>query len=196
MGGTGQNDNMVTSSEIAKLIGKTTKTVQDLTNNGILPAEENQSGKKVLRKYDKYKTIRAYIGYIEERAAKKNGSDKEQKKIQVELETKKAKLRMAQMQLDELEGRMHLSEDVESMTNDLILCVRSSLLAVPGLLAVDLAEISDASEISARLSETVYGILNDLSKYRYDQKEYKKRARERKGWFNSEQDKDGKQEKD
>jgi len=181
-GDTGGQGSMVTSSEIAKLIGKTTKTVQDLTNNGILPAVETKNGKRVSRKYDKYETIRAYIRYVEERALKKNGTDKEQEKLQVEVETKKTRLKMFQLQLEELEGRLHASEDVESMTDDLVLCVRSSLLAVPGQLAVDLAEMSDATEVSARLLETVCGILDDLSNYKYDRKAYEKRARERKGW--------------
>ncbi len=181
-GDTGGQGSMVTSSEIAKLIGKTTKTVQDLTNNGILPAVETKNGKRVSRKYDKYETIRAYIGYVEERALKKNGTDREQEKLQVEVETKKTRLKMFQLQLEELEGRLHASEDVESMTDDLVLCVRSSLLAVPGQLAVDLAEMSDATEVSARLLETVCGILDDLSNYKYDRKAYEKRARERKGW--------------
>ncbi len=184
-GDTGGQGSMVTSSEIAKLIGKTTKTVQDLTNNGILPAVETKNGKRVSRKYDKYETIRAYIGYVEERALKKNGTDREQEKLQVEVETKKTRLKMFQLQLEELEGRLHASEDVESMTDDLVLCVRSSLLAVPGQLAVDLAEMSDATEVSARLLETVCGILDDLSNYKYDPKAYGKRVRERKGWTDS-----------
>lgn len=183
-----QNGHMVPSSEIAKLIGKTAKTVQNLTNDGVLPCVETENGKRVSRKYDKYKTIRAYIEYIEERSAEKNGGDQEREKGRVEVEIKKTKLRMEQLRLDELEGRMHLSEDVEAMTMDLVLYMRSNLLVMPGRLAVDLAEISDASEISERINNEVCEILEDMSKYKYDPEEYKRRARERRGWINNNQD--------
>lgn len=183
MGGKGKDGDLVSSSEIAKLIGKTVKTVQDLTNNGVLPAEEQQNGKRVLRKYDKYMAIQAYIRHVEERAAKKNGGGKEQEKNQVEVDIKRTKLRMAELQLEELEGKVHLAEDVESFTDDLVLCVRANLLAMPGRLAVPLAEMGDASEVSSRIHEEVCAILEDLAGYEYDPKEYKKRARERQGWF-------------
>ncbi len=183
MGDKGENGNMVTSSEIAKLIGRTVRTVQDLTNSGVLPVKEERSGKRVSRKYDKYAAIQAYIRHVEERAEKKNGGGKEQEKNQVEIDIKRTKLRMAELQLEELEGKVHLAEDVESFTNDLVLCVRANLLAMPGRLAVPLAEMGDASEVSSRIHEEVCAILEDLANYEYDPKEYKKRARERQGWF-------------
>lgn len=183
MGGKGPDGDMVSSSEIAKLIGKTIKTVQDLTNNGVLPAVETKNGKRVTRKYNKYMAMQAYIRHVEERAAKKNGDGKEQEKSQVEIDIKRTKLRMAELQLEELEGKVHLAEDVESLTDDLVLCVRANLLAMPGRLAVPLAEMGDASEVSARIQEEVCMILEDLANYEYDPKEYKKRARERQGWF-------------
>lgn len=183
-----QNGCMVSSSEIAKLIGKTVKTVQNLTNDGILPCVETENGKRVSRKYDKYETIRAYIEYIEERSAEKNGGEQDREKGKVEIDIKKTKLRMEKLRLYELEGRMHSSKDVEDMTTDLVLNVRSNLLAMPGRLAVELAGISDASEISERINCEVCEILEDMSNYKYDPEEYKKRIRERQGWINDNQD--------
>jgi len=95
---------------------------------------------------------------------------------------------MAELELMELEGKMHRSEDVEAMTTDLILNIRSMLLALPGLLAVDLAEISNPAEVSERIKEAVYDILEELSNYKYDPKEYQKRVRERQGWENEQED--------
>lgn len=185
--GNPQNDIFVTSTEIAKLIGKTNKTVQDLTREGILPAIETEKRIRVSRRYNKYETVKAYIKFVEERAAKRSGAGMEDEKLQVEIEIKKTKLKMEQIRLDELEGRMHAAEDVESMTTDLALCIRSNLLAMPGQLAVDLVGINDAAEISAIIQKTVYDILNDLANYEYDPKEYEKRVRERQGWLKDEQ---------
>lgn len=181
-----QRDIMVTSTEIAKLIGKTNKTVQDLTRDGVLPAVETKNKTRVSRKYNKYETIQAYIDFIEERAKKQNGGDKEKEKLQVEIDIKKTKLKVEELKLGELESRMHAAEDVEAMTDDLVLNIRSDLLALPGRLAVDLAEVKDASEIAERIQNEVYEILEDLSNYEYDKGKYEKRVRERKNWTNKE----------
>lgn len=186
-GKTEQMEGMVTSSEIAKLIGKTSRTVQQLTSDGILPTVEVRNKTRVSRKYDRYKTIQAYIKHIEQKASEKNGSDKEQERLDVEIETKKIKLRINQMQLEELEGRMHSAKDVEEMTTDLVLCIRSSLLSMPGQLATEMAQISDAQEASCKITEAVYTILNELADYKYNPEEYRKRVRKRQGWLNNEQ---------
>lgn len=184
---TEQTEGMVTSSEIAKLIGKTSRTVQQLTSDGILPTVEVKNKQRVSRKYDQYKTIQAYIKYVEKKAAEKNGTEKEQEKLDIEIETRKAKLRMTQIQLEEMEGRMHAAKDVEDMTTDLILCIRSNLLAMPGQLAMEVAQINDTAEVSVKISEAVHDILEELAGYKYDPEEYKKKVRERQGWLNDEQ---------
>lgn len=187
MGKTEQTTDMVTSTEIAKLIGKTSRTVQQLTSDGILPTMEVKNKTRVSRKYDKYKTVQAYIKHVEQRAAEKNGTEKEQERLDIEIDIKKTKLRMEQLKLEEMEGRMHSAKDVEDMTTDLVLCVRSNLLSMPGQLAVEIAQITDASEASAKLSEAVYSILEELTGYEYNPEEYKKRVRERQGWLTDEQ---------
>lgn len=187
MGKTEQTTDMVTSTEIAKLIGKTSRTVQQLTSDGILPTMEVKNKTRVSRRYDKYKTVQAYIKHVEQRAAEKNGTEKEQERLDTEIDIKKTKLRMEQLKLEEMEGRMHSAKDVEDMTTDLVLCVRSNLLSMPGQLAVEIAQITDASEASAKLSEAVYSILEELTGYEYNPEEYKKRVRERQGWLTDEQ---------
>ena len=76
---------------------------------------------------------------------------------------------------------MHRAEDVESMTTDLCLAIRSALLALPGRLATDMAEIDDPSLIATRVKEEVADILEELSNYRYDEKKYRERVQERRG---------------
>ena len=76
---------------------------------------------------------------------------------------------------------MHRSEDVEAMTTDLCLAIRSTLLALPGRLATDLADIDDPAQVSTRIKEEVTDILEELSGYRYDEKKYQERVQERRG---------------
>ena len=92
------------------------------------------------------------------------------------------KAELADMELKELRGEMHRSEDVEAMTTDLVFTIRSMMLALPGRLAIDLAKITKPAEISERIKQEVYAILLELSNYKYDAAAYKKRVRDRQGW--------------
>ena len=93
---------------------------------------------------------------------------------------------MAELELRELQGSLHAAEDVENMTTDLVLVIRSSFLALPGKVSAELSEMTDARDVSERLKVEVFDILKDLSTYEYDPDEYRKRVRERKGWFRDE----------
>lgn len=174
---------------IAKLFQVTVRRIQQLTQEGVLQTVEVTEGNRKLRRYDLMPTIQAYIKYLSDKAygreQKESVTDKEEAKLQAEVDIKRAKARIAQLELDELEGRMHSAEDVEAMTTDLCLAVRSALLSMPGQLAVDVAEVTDAAEISEIIKSTVNDILDELSRYEYNPEEYRRRVRERQGWFES-----------
>lgn len=178
--------NLQDSKVIAKLFQVTVRRIQQLTQEGILETVEIKRGKCTLRRYDAVPTIQAYIKYLGDKAygrEQKGSTDKEEEKLQAEIDMKKAKARIAELELDELEGRMHSADDVEAMTTDLCLAVRSALLSMPGQLAVDVAESTDAAEISEIIKAAVNDILDELSRYEYDPGEYRRRVRERQGWL-------------
>ena len=56
------------------------------------------------------------------------------------------------------------------------------ILALPGRLAMDIAEVSNANEASAMIRKECHAILNELAQYQYDPEEYRRRVRERIGW--------------
>ena len=177
---------------IAKLFQVTVRRIQQLTQDGVLQTVEVTEKGRKLRRYDLMPTIQAYIKYLSDKAygreQKESITDKEEEKLQAEADLKKAKAKIAQLELAELEGRMHSADDVESMTTDLCLAVRSALLSMPGQLAVDVAEITDAAEISEIIKKTVNDILDELSRYEYNPDEYRRRVRERQGWLASHSD--------
>ncbi len=177
---------------IAKLFQVTVRRIQQLTQEGILATVEIKEGNRTLRRYDLMPTIQAYIKYLSDKAygreQKESVTDKEEQKLQAEVDIKRAKAKIAQLNLDELEGRMHSAEDVEAMTTDLCLAVRSALLSMPGQLAVDVAEATDAAEISEIIKSTVNDILDELSRYEYNPEEYRRRVRERQGWLENRSD--------
>lgn len=180
---------------IAKVFQVTVRRVQQLTQEGIIQTVEIKKGNRKLRRYDLIPTVMQYIKYLSDKAngreQKSSITDKEEEKLQAEIDLKKAKATIAQLELDELEGRMHSAEDVEAMTTDLVLAVRSALLSMPGQLSVDVSEAQSAAEISELIKRAVNDILDELSRYEYKPEEYRRRVRERQGWLEKiEQDDD------
>ena len=179
--------NLVKVEIIAKVFQVTVRRVQQLTQEGIIQTVETTEGNRKLRRYALMPTVMQYIKYLSDKAngreKKSSTSDKEEEKLQAEVDLKKAKASIAQLQLEELEGRMHSAEDVEAMTTDLCLAVRSSLLSMPGRLAVDVAEAQNTAEVSEIIKKAVNEILDDLTRYEYNPEEYRRRVRERQGWL-------------
>lgn len=171
-----------TSAQVAKVFGMTSKRVQQLTADGVLETVETPKG----RRYDWDKTVEMYVAHLSAKASgrekKEAMADLEEQKLQAEVDMKRSKAEAAQLELQELRGKMHRSEDVEAITTDHVLFLRSMLMAMPGKLAVDCANLKTAPETADRIRREVYYILNNLAEYRYDPEEYKRRVRERRGW--------------
>lgn len=166
---------------IARLFGKTTRRIQQLTQDGILPTEQTPSG----RRYDLLPTIKRYIQYLEARAEKQQPESMTQKleaKLDAEIKYKKAKADKAKLELDELKGQMHRASDIEKLTNELVFSVRGMLLALPGRVAMDLAAINKPVEVSQYMARHMEALLDELAQHKYDPEVYKQLAREREGW--------------
>lgn len=173
-------ENLQSSQVIAKIFGVSTRRVEQLKTEGIIKGQ----GKPT--KYDLLPTIQAYIKYLSDKA---NGREKketdaalETEKLTAEKRIKMAKAEMAELELKEMRGELHRASDVEAITTDHVLYLRSMLMALPGKLAVDVAAINSAPECADRIKREIYSVLDSLANYRYDPDEYKKRVRERQGW--------------
>lgn len=179
---TATKKNYVESKVIATLFGLTVRRIQQLTQDGIIKTE--QVGRQ--RRYDLLDTVRRYIAYLQDKCNSKGGNrsdtENESRKLKADADLKETKAEIAEMELLELTGEMHRSEDVEAMTTDLVYTIRSMMLALPGRLAIDLAPIDKPAEISERIKQEVHTILLELSNYTYDPDIYKKLVRDRKGW--------------
>lgn len=175
------------TTKIAELFELTARRIQQLTQDGVLKTHETPAG----RRYNVGEATKDYIRYMrrqleQKQSAQNNKLDTD--KLQAEVDIKNAKARVAELQLAELEGTMHRAEDVEDLTTDLVYNIRSMLMAMPGRLAVDTAELTNPTETSVRIQAEVNEILLSLSQYRYDPEEYKKRVKDRQGWAMAEDD--------
>ena len=162
-----------TSAQVAKVFGVSAKRVQQLTADGVIETEETPKG----RRYPWEKTVTQYIAFLSEKA---NGREKKQTDANLETEKLSAEVRIKEAK----------AEDVEAIVTDSALYLRSMLMALPGRMAVDLANAKTAPEASEVVKKEVYGILNAMAQYKYDPAEYKKRVRERRGWNEQQHEKE------
>ncbi len=163
-------DTVVCAKELAIVLGLTTRRIQQLVQDGIF--EPVQKGK-----YSLTKSIERYIGLIT-----KEATEPDRQRETAEIEIKKAKAIVAVMEAQELQGKMHRSEDVAAMTEDLIYTMRGVLMALPGRLAVDVTDVSLTSEAANIIRKEVYKVMGELANYKYDPKKYEERVRERQNW--------------
>lgn len=178
----GSKQNLQSSAIIGKLFGVTDRRVQQLAKDGIIPAAAKRP-----YKFDLLPTVQAYIKYLSEKANGRESKNAdtvqaEADKLRAEADLKQSKAAIAGLQLKELEGKMHRSEDVEAATNDLVYSVRSMIMALPGRLAMDVVQCVNANEASALIRSECFKILNELSNYKYDPEVYRRRVRDREGW--------------
>lgn len=177
--------NLQSSTTIAKLFGVTDRRVQQLAKEGVIPAAQTRP-----YKFDLLPTIQSYIKHLSDKANGKEAKSTdtvqaEADKLRAEADLKRSKADIADLQLKELEGKMHRSEDVEAMTNDLVFTIRGMILALPGRLAMDVVQVSSASEASALIRTECNKVLEELAGYKYDPEAYQRRVRDREGWSES-----------
>lgn len=176
-----QAPKLVGSEIIAQLFGVTSRRVNQLAKDGIIAAVKDKGANR----YDLLPTIQRYIKYLTEKAngrEQKKDSETESRKLDAEADLKRSKADMAALQLKELEGKMHRSEDVEAATTDLVYVIRGVLMALPGRLAVDVSKANTPEEASEVIRAEVYKALRELAAYKYDPEVYARRVRDRQGW--------------
>lgn len=169
-----------TKAEFAKLANTSTRTIERaVEDKNVIPLQMRPM------KFS-FETV---VAYLKAKFDEAKGKEKDQiaksaelEKLNGEARIKQAKAEIEELKLKELRGELHRAEDIEALVTDHALYIRSILLAMPGKLAVDIAGLGTAAEISARIRKEVYYILECASEYKYDPEEYARRVREREGW--------------
>ena len=167
------NATTVSPGELAVVLGVTARSVRMLAEDGVLRKHDGR--------YNLASSVQAYINF-----KKRESTDETRKaesiKAKAEAQIKAAKAQIVKMEADELSGKMHRAEDVETLMNDMVYEVRSALMALPGRLAVDVSEAASAAEASTIIAREVHKVMKELSQYDYDPAKYEERVRERMKW--------------
>ncbi len=166
----------VKTADICAMTGKTNQWIGQLVSQGVLSKKQTAHGAL----FELTSTVRAYCNMLESRGSESPEEQAQEKaRRSADLALKKAKATIAAIEAKERSGQMHRSEDVAAMTEDLILFIRNSLLALPGRLAIDITSANDSAEVETVIKSEVCKILEELSNYRYDPSKYKERVRAR-----------------
>ena len=176
----GDNNGLVLPPRIAPIQAIVIPVAQH--KEGVIAAVKEGNANR----YDLLPTIQRYIRYLTAKAngrePSKKDSEIEGRRLEAEADLKRSKADIAALQLSELEGTMHRSEDVEAVMTDLVYNIRSMLVALPGRLAVDVTGAATPAEASEIIRTEVYKILTELAGYKYDPEVYARRVRDREGW--------------
>ena len=138
---------LYTSKVVASWLGLTERRVRQLRDEGVI--QEARPGL-----YELQPTVRRYIQYLRGGA----GGDKLN-------EERAIKRKKAQIELDELEGGLHRTEDIERALSTMLSNFRTRMLAIPAKTAGDISRMKDQAEIFDRLKMEVDEALDELSNY-------------------------------
>lgn len=167
---------------LASLFDTSAQWIGQLTRDGILTKRKTAAGMR----YNIVESTRSYVRHLRDKASgreeKKATEEKEMERWDAEIGIKKSKAVIANLEAKELQGKMHRSEDVAALTEDLIYTVRGTLIALPGRLAVDVAAASTAAEAAEIIRKEIHKAMRELSNYKYDPEKYEERVRERMDW--------------
>lgn len=165
----------VSTTELACVLGITGRRIRQLAEDGDLDKVEQG-------RFNLADSVQKYIKFVSRNEMSEEEVKLEKTRRTADVTLKASKARIAKMEADELQGKMHRSEDVAAMTEDLIYTIRSALLALPGRMAVDVSAAESPAEASELIRKEVYKIMGELAGYRYDPKKYEERVRERQNW--------------
>lgn len=168
------DETTVTLSEMAVILGLTSRRIRQLVEEGVFQTNERNA-------YPLAETVQDYIKFVG-----KGLSDKDVKIEQVrrasEAKFKRARADKAELEIKELRGTMHRAEDVAAMTEDLTFSIRSALSALPGRLAISVTAAKTPAEAAEIIRKEVNTMMLELSKYRYDPERYAERVQQRMSW--------------
>lgn len=162
----------VNATELATVVGVSASRIYQLAKDGII----SNCRRGYYRLSD---SVQQYIAFL---TREKDADPQDREKQKAETSIKKAKAIISVLEAQELQGKMHRSEDVAAMTEDLIYTIRGMLVALPGRLAVDVAAVDAPAEAAELLRKEIFKVMEELSNYRYDPKKYEERVRERRDW--------------
>lgn len=143
-------------TSLARLFNLTERRIQQMARDGVIPKPEKG-------KYDLINCTRAYIKYLQERAA---GRDIEPQDAYLErARLLKAQADKTELEVKSLNGEVLPTEQVELLWSGLVASFRAKMLSLPVRCALRVMNLKTYPEVEGCLREHVHEALTELSRY-------------------------------
>src|SRR6516165_10899220 len=153
--------NLIDTSQLAKLVDTSPRWEQKLTNDGILNRARDADGAELRGRYNLL-AIRDYCRYLKSLARLDDAS--EARHLALRNEKLAAETEMAHMNLAERKGQLHDARDVEFIMNNMLTYFKQRVLSIPSRVA-RLCVGKSFREIFDLLSTEIELCLRELSSY-------------------------------
>ena len=149
-----------TTKHLAKMFGVSERQIYNQIENGVVV-------KIGANKFDCVQSVANYIGKIKEleELRKQTPEEINNQTAAVKLEHERLKSRKTELQVLEMEGRLHFEEDVKALWNNSIVAAKSRLSSIGVKLAPQLRGEIDEGVIKDHIDREVYEALKELSEY-------------------------------
>lgn len=150
---------IVGTSTLANILDVTDRRVRQLVDEGIITKVKNGS-------YELIPTLKKYLLYIKTKSDNKmDNSHSEEDLLAEKTMHERAKRKIAELDLAQMQGKLHDSADIEREMTKMLAAFRAKVLAIPSKLAPQLIAQSEISVIENILETEVYNALSELSEY-------------------------------
>lgn len=148
------------TAHLAEMYGVSERQIYNQIDNGV-------AVKIGANKFDCVKSVFNYINKMRDQE-KIRSQTPEQIKAETEavkLEHEKLKARKTELQVLEMEGKLHYEEDVKALWNNIVIAAKSRLSSMGVKLASQLRGETDEGAIQEQIDREVYDALKELSEY-------------------------------
>lgn len=158
---TNENEVLVCNTEhLAKMFGVSTRQIYNQIDNGI-------AVKIGANKFDCVQSVANYINYMREQERIKRQSPEEirSETEAVKLEHEKLKARKTELQVLQMEGKLHYEEDVKSLWNSSVIAAKSRLNSIGVKVAPQIRGETNEAIIQEFIDREVHDALKEVSAY-------------------------------
>ena len=149
---------------LANYLGITPRRIRQLANEGIIPSKKIEGAYY----FDAPIAIKKYISYLQEYLNRpEDYEEQEIQKLVAETRIINAKADIEEMRMHDKLSKLHYSEDVKKLLQDLHNVIQAKITKLPNILANECAKLKTPAEISERIEKECFKILTELSRYTY-----------------------------
>lgn len=149
-----------TTAHLSQMFGVTERQIYNLMNSGVVV-------KVGANKLDCIASVSNFINQMKEEEAVRNEKPEKIKSMTeaVKLKHEQMKARKTELQVLQMEGKLHYEEDVKALWNSSVVAVKSRLTAIGVKIAPQLKGELDITVIQDLIDREIFDALKEISNY-------------------------------